>query len=326
MPLTNTQKAAIVLQSLDPLVLVDVLQHLGDPYVERINAEMATIDQIPEQEKLAALMEFEQAAVPVGDTPSMSTAASAPVAGQPPSKPSKTTQVNTDAIRKSSPSDVAALLVREHPMVCAVILSSLDTETASAVLSRLPEDLQGEVVYRLAIGQQPLPGVADEVKRIVASKLTIADQKPAGTFGSADSLADMLSFWKKEDADKVLTRIRDKNEQVTRNIESRILTFDNLFQKISDDKSIQKILRNVDRKDLALALRKAAPENAERVYKNMSQSAAQMLKEDMEAMGPQKLSIVEESQRKILDKVKRMLKDGEIVMSTGQEQEVSDLV
>jgi flagellar motor switch protein FliG len=221
---------------------------------------------------------------------------------------------------------VAALLAREHPMVCAVILSSLDTETASAVLSRLPEDLQGEVVYRLAIGQQPLPGVADEVKRIVASKLTIADQKPAGTFGSADSLADMLSFWKKEDADKVLARIRDKNEHVTRNIESRILTFDNLFQKISDDKSIQKILRNVDRKDLALALRKASPENAERVYKNMSQSAAQMLKEDMEAMGPQKLSIVEESQRKILDKVKRMLKDGEIVMSTSQEQEVSDLV
>ena len=107
-------------------------------------------------------------------------------------------------------------------------------------------------------------------------------------------------------------------------IEGLMFTFENIFTKIEDDRAIQRALRNIDRKDLVLALRKAPADTKEKIFKNMSQSASDMLKEDIDVMGPQKVQLVEEAQRKIVNVIKMMAKEG-IISFTSNKEEV-DLV
>jgi flagellar motor switch protein FliG len=115
--------------------------------------------------------------------------------------------------------------------------------------------------------------------------------------------------------------LRKQDEKTGEGIEGLIFTFDNIFMKISDDKAIQRALRNIDRKDLVLALRKASQETKDRIYKNMSQSAADMLKEDIDVMGPQKVHLVEEAQRKVVSVIKMLAKEGVISFASNKDEE-----
>jgi flagellar motor switch protein FliG len=210
---------------------------------------------------------------------------------------------------------LATFLVSEHPQTVAVILSHLEPEKKGEVLKRLPEALQAEVVLRMANLEHVDPELIIEIDKVLKNQLANTASVDQGTLGGVQPVAEMLNVMDKNTESSIMSRLEEKDPLLAEEIRKLMFVFDNIIQ--IDDRGIQALLKEVANDKLLLALKTASEEIKNKFFKNLSQRAAEMLREDLSSMGPSRLSDVEGAQQEIVNVARRLEAEGKILIARG---------
>ena len=199
---------------------------------------------------------------------------------------------------------------KEHPQTIALILSHLSPDQTAEALKELPEEIRADVVYRIATLGKISPQTLKQIERVVDELAGFSINQTMGKLGGPKSVATILNRTNVSLSKEIISEIESKDEDVAADIKRLMFIFDDIVQL--QDKDIQSILKEVDRKDLALALKIADEKVKDKIYSNMSERAADLLKEELQYMGPTKLKEVEGAQARIVDVIKQ-LEEQEII-------------
>jgi flagellar motor switch protein FliG len=210
---------------------------------------------------------------------------------------------------------LATFLVSEHPQTVAVILSHLEPEKKGEVLKRLPEALQAEVVLRMANLEHVDPELISEIDKVLKNQLSNTASVEQGTLGGVQPVAEMLNVMDKNTETSIMSRLEEKDPLLAEEIRKLMFVFDDIIK--IDDRGIQALLKEVANDKLLLALKTASEEIKTKIFKNLSQRAAEMLREDLSNMGPSRLSDVEGAQQEIVNVTRRLEAEGKILIARG---------
>jgi flagellar motor switch protein FliG len=225
-----------------------------------------------------------------------------------------------DALKWMSSREVVDIIQDEHPQIIAIVLAYLDSSQAAEVIEKLPEELRSDIVMRVARLTDIQQSALAEIENLIASKS--ADTSRGGTrkVGGDKVAAGIVNALKPERGEKLLEEIKQKNEELSERIQEMMFVFETLLEV--DDRGIQSLLREISNDLLVVALKGCDPEISDKILGNMSKRAATLLREDMDAKGPIKLSDVEQSQKEILDVVRRLAESGDINLGRGGDEYV----
>jgi len=222
-------------------------------------------------------------------------------------------KLQLDALQALDPDQILGLIAHEHPQTMALVVAHLKPEAAGEVLVRLPEETRVEVAMRVANLDKVLSDMVDEVDQVLAEVLRNQPTSATHRTGGVDQLAEILNFSGDTTGDQLLSDIEELNPELAAMIKERMFVFDDLI--LVDDRGFQKVLRQVETKELAVALKAASEDIRQKVFRNMSQRAAEMLEEEIEAMGAMRMAEVEDAQAKITRIIQDMESKGEVVIS-----------
>lgn len=226
-----------------------------------------------------------------------------------------------ESLKWMDPASVAELLRAEHPQIVAAILVHLEFDQAAAVLKHLAERQRNEVMVRIATLDGIQPTALKDLNEVMSKVLAGGDRTRKSTLGGAKTAAEILNMLGTAVETSVLDFVREVDNELAQKIMDNMFTFDDV-EKI-DDKGIQALLREVQGESLVIALKGASPTLREKIFKNMSTRAAETLREDLESRGPVRLSEVEAEQKEMLKTIRRLVEEGQIVLSgSGDEQYV----
>ena len=207
---------------------------------------------------------------------------------------------------------IAQLICNEHPQIIATILVHLDQDQASEILSQFNERLRADVTLRIATLDGIQPSALKELNDALAEVLSGADTLQKSSLGGVRAAAEILNFLPTAQSNQIMEAVRETNPDLAQQILDEMFVFEDLLTL--DDRSIQTMLREVQSESLIIALKGASQELREKIFKNMSNRAAEMLREDLEAKGPVKLSEVEKEQKEILALVRRLAEEGQVII------------
>lgn len=222
---------------------------------------------------------------------------------------------NLESLELVDAKSLANFLISEHPQTVAVILSHLEPEKKGEVLKRLPEALQAEVVLRIANLDHVAPELIAEVDRVLKQELSNIGTVEQAALGGVQPVAEMLNVMDKNTETAIMSRIEEKDPILAEEIRKLMFVFEDIIK--IDDKGIQTLLKEIPNEKLLLALKTAPEEIKEKIYKNISQRAATLLKEDLANMGPSRLSDVEGAQQEIVNAARRLEQEGKILIARG---------
>ncbi len=221
-------------------------------------------------------------------------------------------------LRRCDPKLLANVLRGEHPQTIALVLSTLGSKKAGEAISSLPERMQIEVIMRMASLQKVDMAVLAEVEAVIREQLESIGGAEGKQLGGVEVVATILNQMDRTLESELLGKLEESNPDLAEKIRQLMFTFEDLTQL--DDKSIQALLKEVSSEDIGLALKGASDSMKDKIYSNMSERASAMLKEDLEAMGPVRLSDVEKAQIKIAMVAKKLESEGKIILSRGSEK------
>jgi flagellar motor switch protein FliG len=207
---------------------------------------------------------------------------------------------------------VAELIKNEHPQIIASILVHLERDQAAAVLNEMVERNRNDVVMRIATLDGIHPSALRDLNDVIAKALSGSDQIKKAAMGGVRTAAEILNFVGSSSEGSIIEAVRTVDENIAQGILDEMFVFDNLMDV--DDRGIQALLKEVQSESLVLALKGANPELRDKIFRNMSTRAAEMLKEDLEARGPVRVSDVETEQKEILKIARRLADEGQIVL------------
>lgn len=210
-----------------------------------------------------------------------------------------------------NPNELLNFLQKEHPQTIALILANMKTRQAAEILSDLPPELQGEVAYRLATMGKTSPELLKEIERALTTQMESVFGGQLFRSGGVRTVAEILNSASRSTETNVLESIVQKDAELATEIKKLMFVFEDLVRLI--DRDIQRVLKGIDIKTLATALKIASDELKEKIFKNMSEEAAEALKEEIEYLGPVRVKEVEAAQRQILDHVQELENNGEIL-------------
>lgn len=210
---------------------------------------------------------------------------------------------------------LANFLINEHPQTISVILSHLEPEKKGEVLKRLPEGLQAEVVLRMANLEHVAPEIISEVDRVLKQELSTMGTVEQAALGGVQPVAEMLNVMDKNTETSIMSRIEEKDPILAEEIRKLMFVFEDIVK--IDDRGIQTLLKEVSNDKLLLSLKTANEEIRTKIFKNISQRAANLLKEDLGNMGPARLSDVELAQQEIVNAARRLEAEGRILIARG---------
>ncbi|RME84235.1 MAG: flagellar motor switch protein FliG, partial [Zetaproteobacteria bacterium] len=222
-----------------------------------------------------------------------------------------------EKLSRLKPEMIAAYLENEHPQTIALILGNIDSTTASRVIKLLPEEAQLSVVMRMSKIERVPAELVRDIEEVLEEKLANMEGESGISFDGMLSVVEILKGLEKDVAKPILEKLREKDEELFSQVDRMLFVFEDL--KHLSDRDIQNILKHISTDDLVKALKGASDEVAERFLSNMSTRAADMLREDMEVMGPIRLAEVEEAQQNILKVVRKLDDEGVITLSGGEE-------
>ncbi len=208
-------------------------------------------------------------------------------------------------------------LINEHPQTIALIVAHLAPDRKVDVLRRLPEGLQAEVVLRVANLDYVSPELISQLDDVLKTELSTLGSIDTNQLGGVEPIADMLNLMDKNTEKNIMSRVEEKDPELAEEIRKLMFTFEDLMYV--DDKGIQNLLREVDNGKLVIAMKTAPDEIKQKLFKNMSNRAATLLKEDLEALGPTKLSDVEKAQAEMVQKVKELEAQGKAFIARGSD-------
>ncbi len=224
-----------------------------------------------------------------------------------------TTLHGFDVLKKADSSQLVNFLSKEHPQTIALILANLSPDQTAEALVELPEDLRVEVVYRIATLGKISPSTLKQIERVVDELAGFSINQTMGQLGGAKTVATILNRTNVSLNKEIIAKLEEKDEDVAYEIKRLMFLFDDIIHL--QDRDIQRILKEVDRKDLALSLKVADEKVKDKIFGNMSERAADLLKEELQFMGPVKLKEVEAAQARIVDVIKMLEEQEEITVS-----------
>lgn len=328
--LTGKQKAAILLLSLGSEISAGIMKNLREDEIEELSLEIANIRRVPAEVKDQVLEEFYQICLAQefilsGGIDSareiLEKALGSHKAHDIIGKLTASLQVRPfDFARKTEPSQLLNFIQNEHPQTIALVMAYLAPEQAGIILSALPPLQQVEVAKRVATMDRTSPDVLREVELILEKKLSSFVMQDFTIAGGVESVVSILNRVDRGTEKTILEALAEDNPELADEIKRRMFVFEDII--LLDNRSVQRILREIDAKDLSMALKTASEDVKNLVFRNMSKRAVELLKEDMGYMGPVRLRDVEEAQQKIVNVIRQLEDSGEIIISRGKEDEL----
>ncbi len=323
--LSGRQKAAILLISLGPEVSAQIFKHLRDEEIEQLTLEIANVRKVDSAEKDTVLAEFHQICLAQEYISQgginyakeiLQKALGEQKALEVINRLTATLQVRPfDFARKADPSQILNFIQNENPQTIALVLSYLQFDQASIILSSLPQEKQAEVARRIAMMDSTSPEVIAQVERVLEQKLSSTVTQDFATAGGIESIVSILNGVDRGTERTILDSLEIQDPELAEEIKKRMFVFEDIVN--IDDRSIQRIIRDVENADLQLALKVASEEVREVVFKNMSKRMAETFREEMEFMGPVRLRDVEEAQTRIVSIIRKLEEAGEIIIARG---------
>jgi flagellar motor switch protein FliG len=223
-------------------------------------------------------------------------------------------------VRKADPAQLLNFIQKEHPQTIALILAYLKPQQASVVLAALPQDKQADVARRIAVMDRTSPEVIKEVERILEKNLSSLVTEDFTAAGGVQAIVNILNTVDRGTEKYIMETLEIEDTDLAEEIRKRMFVFEDILTL--DNRSIQRFLRDVENNQLAIALKGATEEVQKVIYSNMSKRLAEMIREDIEFMGPVRLKDVEEAQQKIVNIIRKLEDAGEIVISRGGGDEI----
>ncbi|HWP30810.1 MAG TPA: flagellar motor switch protein FliG [Fimbriimonadales bacterium] len=327
-PVSNRKKAAIMMMILGPEISGKVMQHLDEEHVEILTLEIARLDRVTPEIRNQVIEEFHQMALAqdyiaeggVEHAKKLLFAAfGSEKATDMIERINQTLEgVPFDFLRRSDPAQLATILTDEHPQTIALVISNLPTGLAAQVLERLNPELRVDVAERIALMERTPPEVIRRVENVLEQKTSGMANTGLASSGGLKSLVDILHHVDRNTERKILDNLHSKNPELANEVLNMMFVFEDVAKL--DDRAIQQILREIEMKELALALKGTSEEVRAKIFMNMSERAADMVKETMEFLGPVKLRTVEEAQQRIVAIIRRLEEAGEISIGRGEEE------
>ncbi|WP_000932789.1 flagellar motor switch protein FliG [Leptospira interrogans] len=328
--LTGRQKAAVFLIAVGSEVSSEIFKHLREDEIEQITFEIARLDKITPEDKEKVLVEFNelmmaQEFISNGGIDFARGLLEKALGNQKAidiiNRLTSSLQVRPfDFIRRTDPQHLLNFIQNEHPQTIALILSYLDPQKASNILSNLPHTIQAEVAKRIATMDRVSLDVLREVERVLERKLSTLASKDYTSAGGIDSVVEILNLVGRGTEKTIIEALEEEDPELAEEIKKRMFVFEDIV--LLDDRAIQKVMREVDNSDLAKALKSVDTEVQEKIFKNMSKRAANLLREDMDFMGPIRIKDVEDAQQKIVNIIRKLEDAGEIVVARAGEDEL----
>ncbi|MFY0542789.1 flagellar motor switch protein FliG [Brevibacillus sp. H7] len=323
--LTGRQKAAILLISLGPEVSTQVFKHLREDEIEQLTLEIANVRKVDSDEKEKILSEFHQIAVAkevisqggityakeilqkaLGESKAMDII----------NRLTANLQVRPfDFARKADPSQILNFIQNEHPQTIALVLAYLEPTQAAMILSALPQERQADVAKRIALMDSTSPEVIAQVEQVLEQKLSATVTQDYTQAGGIEAIVSVLNGVDRGTERTILDSLEIQDPELAEEIKKRMFVFEDIATL--DNRSIQRVIRDVENADLQLALKVASEEVRETIFRNMSKRMADTFKEEMEFMGPVRLRDVEEAQSRIVATIRRLEEAGEIIIARG---------
>jgi flagellar motor switch protein FliG len=318
--LSGVERAAILLLTLGEQEAAQVLKHMGAREVQKVGAAMTRLSGVSRDEVTGVLSDFttlveSQTSVGVGVDDflrkvlvnALGEDKAASVIDRINLGPSSK---GLEALKWMDPRAVAELIRHEHPQIISIVLAYLDSDQAAEILAQLPAGLRPDVLMRIATLDGVQPMALSELDDIMEKQFAGKSTGTTSALGGAKAAADIVNLLDASLEGQVMEQISRSDEALGSKIQDLVFVFDNLIDV--DDRGMQELLRNVQSDRLLLALKGAEDELKQKIFKNMSQRAAEMLKDDLEAKGPVKLSEVEAAQKEILQAARKLSEAGTI--------------
>ncbi|HEU5443369.1 MAG TPA: flagellar motor switch protein FliG [Steroidobacteraceae bacterium] len=327
---SGTERAAILLLTLGENEAAQVLKHMGAKEVQRIGTAMAKLANVSREEVHGIISEFaqtveSQTSVGVGADEFLRKVL-VDALGQDKAS-SIIDRINIgrstkglEALKWMDPRAVAELIRLEHPQIIAIVLAYLDPDQSAEILQSLPANVRPDVVARIATLDGVQPSALTELDDIMEKQFAGKSAGKTSVLGGAKAAANIINFLEPSQESALMEQIEKSDEALAARILDLVFVFDNLIS--IDDRSMQELLRQVPAEKLLLALKGADDELKEKIFKNMSQRAGEMLRDDLEAKGPVRLSEVEGAQKEILQTARKLAEAGTIALGGKGEEYV----
>ena len=324
------QKAAILLITLGPEKAAVVFKHLKEDEIEQLTLEIANTRSVTPAQKEQVLNEFYEVCLAqqyiaeggIGYAKDLlQKALGESKAQEVLGKLTASLQVRPfEFIRKTEASQILNFIQDEHPQTIALILSYLSPQQAAGIISSLTPDKQTDVAKRIAMKDRTSPDVIKEVENILEQKLASLVSQDYTIVGGVDSVVEVLNTVDRGTEKHIMENLEIEEPELADEIRKKMFVFEDIL--MLDDRSIQRVLREVENSELAVALKNANEEVQNVIFNNMSTRLVDMIKEDMEYMGPVRLKDVEEAQQKIVNIIRKLEDSAEIVISRGGGDEI----
>lgn len=328
--ITGVQKAAVLVIALGPEKSSQIFKHLKEEEIEELTLEIANTRSITPQLKEEVINEFYEVCLAqqyiaeggigyakdllekaLGEEKAMDVI----------SKLTTSLQVKPfEFVRKAEASQILNFIQDEHPQTIALILSYLSPQQAALIMSALPPDRQADVAKRVATMDRTSPDVIKEVERVLESKLSSLVNQDYTVIGGVDAVVEILNAVDRGTEKHIMETLEIEDPELADEIRKKMFVFEDIL--LLDDRAIQRVLRDVDNNDLAVALKGSTEQVQNAIFNNLSKRLAAMIKEDMEFMGPVRMKDVEEAQQKIVNIIRKLEDSAEIIISRGGGDEI----
>ena len=323
--LSGKERSALLMLGLGEKHAAEILKHMGPKEVQEIGVAMAGLTNVTSSMMEQVMADFvgtigEQTSLGLGSDEYIRNILTQALGSDKASgvidrillgRNSK----GLEQLKWMDPRGIAELIRLEHPQIVAIVLSFLDPDQAAAVLAEFPERVRTDVIMRIATLDGIQPAALQELDEILDKQFSGQTNVKSTTLGGIKKAADILNFVDGAMETQVIEAIKQQDEDLSQEIQDNMFVFENLSE--IDDRGMQTLLREVSTDQLLLALRGASEDLKEKVFKNMSSRAAEMLKDDLEAAPPARISEVESAQKEILSTARRLSDAGEIALGAG---------
>ncbi|NVL89803.1 MAG: flagellar motor switch protein FliG [Desulfobacterales bacterium] len=324
--MTGAEKAAIFLMMMGEEYTSEVFKNLEPDEISRLVAKMSEIKYVPEEDLRRIMEEFLNKSESTGQFMVEYETFLRKVEGSLGKDKARAVYRELEKNRQGDPFSyfesidanlVVNIIKGEHPQTIALILAYLESNRAAAILSGLPEQIQADVAMRIVKMEQVPTEVIQEVDHVLQKEVRGLGDSGTRDVEGTTTLANILNEIDRTTEEQIMSRLEEDDEQVAEEIRQLMFVFEDLVKV--DDRAFREILKHVDRADLAVGLRTASEGVKEKIFNNLSERAGDMLREDMEDMGPVRLSEVEEAQQKVLRVARQLEDEGKIVLWKGGE-------
>jgi flagellar motor switch protein FliG len=328
--LTGREKAAILLIALGPEKASDIYRHLKEDEIEQLTLQIANLRKVDGETKSQVMEEFYQICLAQNYIAEGGISYAKDILERAFGEQKALDLINKltselqvkpfEFVRKAEPAQVLNYIQNEHPQTIAMILAYLRPEQAAAILSALPQEKQFDVIKRIALMDSTSPEIIHEVEMVMERKMANMVTSDFASPGGIQSAVDILLSVDRGTEKHILETLESDDVELVEEIRKRMFVFEDIVAL--DNRSIQRFLLEVDNDSLALALKSTSEAVSKVIFANMSKRLQEIIKEDMEFMGPVRLRDVEEAQQRIVNVIRKLEDEGEIIVSRGRGDEV----